>query len=67
MSTVTRKLGQIFLWTYERGSLAYDVIVILILLFIFLTPYSCVRKTMPKTPVESPTGVTTGMTPGISH
>lgn len=39
-----RKLGlavyRAFFWTYERGSWQYDVMVILILAFIFLTPPS---------------------------
>ncbi|MBN2430338.1 MAG: hypothetical protein JXQ27_02635 [Acidobacteria bacterium] len=60
MSKFTRRLGQIFLWTHERGSLAYDVIVILILLFIFLTPHSCVRKTIPQTHIEQTAALTTG-------
>jgi hypothetical protein len=39
-----RRLGlaiyRAFFWTYERGSWQYDVMVILILSFIFLTPRS---------------------------
>ncbi len=29
------------MWKYKRGSIEYDILVILILLFIFLTPKSC--------------------------
>jgi hypothetical protein len=29
------------IWTYDRGTLQYDIICILILLFIFLVPRSC--------------------------
>ncbi len=29
------------MWKYKRGSIQYDILVILILLFIFLTPKSC--------------------------
>ena len=31
-------LSRIFLWTYERGSWQYDLAVILILVFVLLTP-----------------------------
>lgn len=33
-----RKLSSFIWWTYPRGSLEYDIIVALILAFIFLTP-----------------------------
>ena len=33
-----RKLASFLWWTYPRGSLEYDVMVALILAFIFLTP-----------------------------
>jgi len=52
MSKFTHHFGRIFLWTFERGSRAFDIIVILILLFIFLTPHSCFEK-RPK-PHSSP-------------
>ena len=35
---MTRILRDYFFWTYERGSFHYDVMVTLILAFIFLTP-----------------------------
>lgn len=38
---VTQK---IFVWTYERGTLPYDIICILILAFIFFVPPSCFHK-----------------------
>jgi hypothetical protein len=34
----------IFIWTYERGTLSYDILCILILAFIFLVPPSCFHK-----------------------
>jgi hypothetical protein len=34
-----RILKSYFFWTYERGSLHYDVMVTLILAFIFITPF----------------------------
>lgn len=33
-----RTLSNYFWWTYERGSLPYDIMVTLILLFLFLSP-----------------------------
>ena len=47
MGGIFSKIGNILLWKYERGSLAYDIIVILILLFIFLVPRSCFVKHSP--------------------
>jgi len=35
---MSRILRDYFFWTYERGSFHYDVMVTLILAFIFLTP-----------------------------
>jgi hypothetical protein len=36
---VLRTLKSYFFWTYERGSFHYDVMVTLILVFIFATPF----------------------------
>ena len=36
-----RILKSYFFWTYERGSFHYDVMVTLILAFIFATPFLC--------------------------
>ena len=38
MRTILRTLRGYILWSYERGSLHYDVMVTLILLFVFLSP-----------------------------
>ncbi len=38
MSNPARLLRSYFFWTYERGSLHYDVMVTLILLFLFIGP-----------------------------
>jgi hypothetical protein len=38
MSRIWRTLKGYFFWTYDRGSFHYDVMVTLILLFIFLAP-----------------------------
>jgi hypothetical protein len=48
--------GYIF-WTYERGSLHYDVMVTLILAFIFLSPYWIDFKDEPVEHVPHQTGV----------
>src|ERR1700730_15970536 len=39
MTTLWRTLRDYVLWSYERGTIQYDVMVTLILLFIFLSPY----------------------------
>lgn len=37
-------LRNVLVWTYSRGTIPYDIICALILLFIFLTPRSCFVK-----------------------
>ena len=39
MSKVLRTIRDFVLWSYERGTLQYDVMVTLILLFVFFSPY----------------------------
>jgi hypothetical protein len=39
MTRVWRTIRDFILWSYERGTLQYDVMVTLILLFVFLSPY----------------------------
>ena len=46
-----RLLRSYIFWTYERGSLHYDVMVTLILLFIFVTPHFIDFKDKPVTVV----------------
>lgn len=41
---VRHGVGRAFFWSYERGSWQYDVIVALILVFIFLTPRAWFRR-----------------------
>ncbi len=43
-------LRKTLIWSYERGTLQYDIICGLILAFIFFTPRSCFVK--PKTTVQ---------------
>ena len=44
---MTRILRSYFFWTYERGSIHYDVMVTLILAFIFITPHLWNYKDKP--------------------
>jgi len=39
MSNFWRTIRDYILWSYERGTVQYDVMVTLILLFVFLSPY----------------------------
>jgi hypothetical protein len=39
MSSLWRTIRDYILWSYERGTIQYDVMVTLILLFVFLSPY----------------------------
>jgi hypothetical protein len=39
MSRIWRTIRDFILWSYERGTLQYDVMVTIILLFVFLSPY----------------------------
>jgi hypothetical protein len=48
--------GFIF-WTYERGSIHYDVMVTLILVFIFLTPLKVDFRDKPREQPGHPSGV----------
>ncbi|MBP7865149.1 MAG: hypothetical protein KA419_04300 [Acidobacteria bacterium] len=49
MGKIKKVFDNLLLWKYERGTLAYDLMVILILAFVFLTPDGCFPK-----PVRSP-------------
>jgi hypothetical protein len=39
MTSIWRTIRDYILWSYERGTVQYDVMVTLILLFVFLSPY----------------------------
>ena len=41
MSSIRKVARSIFVWSYERGTLQYDIICALILAFIFFVPRSC--------------------------
>ena len=41
MASFRKIVRNIFVWSYERGTIQYDIICALILAFIFLVPRSC--------------------------
>lgn len=57
MNSAWRTIRGYILWSYERGSLHYDVMVTLILLFVFLSPYWINFKDKPIERVPHQTGV----------
>ena len=57
MNSVWRTIRGYVLWSYERGSLHYDVMVTLILLFVFVSPYWINFKDKPIERVSHQTGV----------
>ena len=57
MRRVWQTISNFIWWSYERGSLPYDVMVTLILLFIFLAPYKINFKDKPIERTPHPTRV----------
>jgi hypothetical protein len=57
VSAIWRTVSSYFFWSYERGSFHYDVMVTLILLFVFFTPYWINYKDKPIERNPHPTGV----------
>ncbi len=57
MSSAWRTVKSYFLWTYDRGSFHYDVMVTLILVFIFVTPRFVNFKDKPTADPRHPNGV----------
>jgi hypothetical protein len=57
MNSIWRTIRGYILWSYERGSLHYDVMVTLILVFVFLSPYWINFKDKPIERVPHQTGV----------
>jgi hypothetical protein len=51
MKIILSTLKKILFWSYERGSWQYDVMCVLILAFIFLSPNSMFQKRSPALPV----------------
>jgi hypothetical protein len=52
MSRIGRIAKNILVWSYERGTIQYDIICALILAFIFFVPRSCFVPNQNK--VENP-------------
>ena len=57
MNSLWRTIRGYILWSYERGSLHYDVMVTLILLFVFLSPRWINFKDKPIERIPHQTGV----------
>jgi hypothetical protein len=57
MSRIGRTLKGYLFWTYDRGSFHYDVMVTLILAFIFIGPRFIDFKDQPGAPLAHPNGV----------
>lgn len=58
MNAIGRTIRDFILWSYERGTVQYDVMVTLILLFIFLAPYRINFKDKPVQHNPNAAGVT---------
>jgi hypothetical protein len=57
MSRIWQTIRSYIFWTYDRGSMQYDVMVTLILAFIFLAPYWVNFKDKPIERTPHQTGV----------
>jgi len=57
MNAVWRTIRNYILWSYERGTLHYDIMVTLILIFIFFSPYWINFNDKPKPRNPHPTDV----------
>ncbi|HEY6248883.1 MAG TPA: hypothetical protein VI685_02920 [Candidatus Angelobacter sp.] len=57
MSRVWRTIKGYIFWTYERGSFHYDVMVTLILIFVFLAPQFINFKDKPAEHLPHQTGI----------
>jgi len=57
MRRVWRTIANFIWWSYERGSIQYDIMVTLILLFLFLAPYKINFKDKPIERTPHPTRV----------
>ncbi|MGD0415044.1 MAG: hypothetical protein ABSA80_06800 [Terriglobales bacterium] len=57
MGAIWRTIRGYILWSYERGSLHYDIMVTLILLFVFVSPHFINFKDKPVEHIPHLTGV----------
>lgn len=51
MKIILTTLKKILFWSYERGSWQYDIMCVLILAFIFLSPHHIFQSRVSPTPV----------------
>jgi|SRR5579871_5630481 len=54
MRTLWRSLVRVIFWSYERGTWPYDVAVVVIVLFVLLSPRTWFRDRPPVGPAPSP-------------
>jgi hypothetical protein len=64
MTAIWRTIRDYILWSYERGTVQYDVMVTLILLFVFLSPVWINFNDKPIERNPHPTGVAVVPDPG---
>ena len=64
MTKIWRTIRDYILWSYERGTLQYDVMVTIILLFVFLSPYWINFHDKPVERNPHPSGVVVTPEPG---
>jgi hypothetical protein len=57
MNALWRTLRSYILWQHERGTLHYDIMVTLILIFVFFSPYWINFNDKPTARIPHPTGV----------
>ena len=57
MGAVWRTIRSYILWTYDRGTIHYDIMVTLILIFLFASPYWIKYQDKPVEHVPHPSGV----------
>jgi hypothetical protein len=57
MTGIWRTIRDYVLWSYERGTIQYDVMVTLILLFVFFSPYWINFNDKPVQRSQHPTGI----------
>jgi hypothetical protein len=59
--SLTKAIKSYIWWTYERGSRPYDVMVALIILFIFIAPHFIDFRDKPPAPNAHPIPVSTSV------
>jgi hypothetical protein len=67
MSRIGRITKSILVWSYERGTIQYDIICALILAFIFLVPQSCFDSKKADQKYPEPKSITSDKLPAKAH